>query len=1517
KWYDHVYINIPEQKQGKRVILNKRATVNVNDTFEVTVEIGYEDIEIIPILDMEADMDKVTFTLEGEKISLYDGKLYRRRTSDYFKKYENLELLAEYTADGVSYKGMASFTRSETQPQEVNLEMKRLVDVKLSLTDNGDVLKGTKRYYKIYDSKNRMVDSFSTYDAVSTVKLMEGESYTVSAGWGLNAGSESFIAREGMEVTLDLKHNGFIYEALGGASFFRENGFTADRSISLNQNGDIYVKAKFTSWYIKNPDVSEAYNYIVLPEGAENVEFAGQYDYDSASGTIRIKYNLADMSILHIDHLSFTIPYEKLTEDAMVTSHVKFVYDGETYPRDNNGFSLMDYAMALYAPERASVSEAKDGVKVSVSLPLAKKGTLEIYDDESLVASSATDKGKVKYNFNIKPAEGIGNHKIMAVYTADEVSLTRQRTLMVVDNGRPIVKTAEVSIDNYYLGDILNPTRKLTYQVSSENIAYCTATFTNPDKVEKAWLVGKTDSEFDRIELLRVPGTDQFTGRGRLGDVINCVTALRIEFEEAPLTLENMEDVIYGDFEWDYEHIVPVGGAESMEMYASLFDAKAYEGFDYGPYYGQSKESQAKAMEDWNTYVQMVNNGVFEKDETEAEAEFEQLFGEDNTWEIPSVTNGKEYFQKSFKYDPDKIEEKLNSPYAFSVNINGEKRKVLIEVEIVGDEMYIVYYGLGDLLMPRVPQIDADTVSGAGVSDKIDDWTKKGVEAWDKWKNYGQPIKDLLDDDDDGGGGSGGGGSPCGGGKSEREKRREEVDKAFDDGWELAKETGGLLSWMQLGGFSGGGVAPDLLLDDDGVGHKLFELQRDRIHQIDDIIDDMNPDPPGGDDPCDPDDDDDDDGGTPINPLVDPSGFLYRGATGYAAEGVNASIYYLEEDGVTWTLWNSEDYGEGPNPYLSEANGYYGWDVLMGRWKVVFEGEGYNRAESIELLVPPPHLDVDIMLTSTLAPKVEEATIKADGSIYVKFDHLMTLDSINSDTLTVRLGDEVLTGAITPVDETVTKLGIKQKALETDAKVGVKVASVFKFTPEDVLLSGMTVSLDIDKSVLGYNGISMKENAAYSLAVPEVDSSMTLYSLENVLEDNLYLTIGESYDLSDAYKATYTDGFGTFAVKEDAEISWSTNAEGVATVTEDGIITAEGDGIATIFGECEGETIAFGVYVERAPQKADKNENTVKFCREDNLVIDKACYVWSDASNFSLEGEIDGDEKYMPTAWRIKEGGSITAEGVVPDTESAILEIYTPQMVGVLVAEIDYELYKFSSGRWVATGQVDTAVRQIEVTEVTGISVNTPPVAFVHGGELDLSNMLIDIELSDSTVSTVKYTKLKSYGITMSINHGDIVTVNDTTLTLSHERTGIVLDIPLTITHEHDYSEEWTADGIAHWHECSICNEKTDYSLHTDGVICSECNFDKMSVNAKAEITSVEEGKVKITSDTNITLTLIFADYESDAIKGVKKVEVTLTKGENTITIPEDVVLNTGDKILLWKVDFASLKNVSNVYVIE
>ena len=230
---------------------------------------------------------------------------------------------------------------------------------------------------------------------------------------------------------------------------------------------------------------------------------------------------------------------------------------------------------------------------------------------------------------------------------------------------------------------------------------------------------------------------------------------------------------------------------------------------------------------------------------------------------------------------------------------------------------------------------------------------------------------------------------------------------------------------------------------------------------------------------------------------------------------------------------------------------------------------------------------------------------------------------------------------------------------------------------------------------------------------------------------------------------------------------------------ETGCITAVGGGIATVIGEYEGHIIGFGISVTRAPITADAAENDVKFCRDLNLVLGKACYMWSAAANFRMEDPMEGDEKYLPVAWRVKEGGEVKAEGTVPEGESSVKIIYTPEVLGTLTGEIDYRKYVFTAGRWTPSGEIHTAERQITVTEVTGLELRTAPRAAAVGEALDLSAMRIDIHLSDGTVSTVGWAKLASYGITMNLTHGDVLTRRDGTLILSHGRTGITLKIDL------------------------------------------------------------------------------------------------------------------------------------------
>ena len=105
---------------------------------------------------------------------------------------------------------------------------------------------------------------------------------------------------------------------------------------------------------------------------------------------------------------------------------------------------------------------------------------------------------------------------------------------------------------------------------------------------------------------------------------------------------------------------------------------------------------------------------------------------------------------------------------------------------------------------------------------------------------------------------------------------------------------------------------------------------------------------------------------------IDPSGYVFEGTEANRIEGVSATVYYL--DGGEWVVWDSEKYGEGPNPNITNASGDYGWNVLVGKWKVIFEKDGYYTAESEVLNVPPAHTDVNISMVSTEAAKLKNVS---------------------------------------------------------------------------------------------------------------------------------------------------------------------------------------------------------------------------------------------------------------------------------------------------------------------------------------------------------------------------------------------------------------------------------------------------------------------------------------------------------------------------------------------------------------
>ena len=1374
----------------------------------------YDKLVIRPVLGLDVQLQSISYSVNGQPVQLKDGLLTVTATDTLWRKNQLFTVTATCTADGLTYSGKGNgWLDPELSEQVVKLEFSKHVDVTVSLTDNGDVLTGTARYFAIYDLQDNLVTSLRTYASEVTVTLVDGEIYYVAGSWDPIGqrwmgdpcvARATITARDGLQVSLSRTRSN-IASLLFSESFFLHNGILS-HTVSPDAEGNIVVAVRMNHFPVQSPDLTKVYNELVLPAGVQSVSYVGSdFTYDPDTGIVRILTDLTKLAINNMGTVYITFAADQMDPDPQILHDLVFTYGDNEYRTRDEQLDLNNKLMAVRLVRTTLMNSA---VTARVCIPCAQAGILEVYDGDTLLASCATKEQQKTYQLQVSLPAMLGERDLRVVYTGDNgLQLTQTVTIEIVDESRPTLLSAKYTIDGKTQGDLMDARDDLYYSAGLATMVTCLATFTNPEMVDQVWLCGETESEFDRVKLHWDQEKEGFYGVGQLGELADPFSAMWIEFTENLPTEEDLDNVVYGELTLEYPlTFTPAENSNSP--------------YSYTPDPDLGEAVQAQAFSDWEKYVQLVNGGLYEQeDEGAVIAAMEELFGEDQVWHLPAVTDGEHNFSMSYTYDPERIAQKLKSKEAFTVTVNGEKRKVLIEFTEENGDLYICYYGMGDVFIPAAPESGEPDMAAAGsILSGLRDFVKRhwedGMEIKQKYDDYGWIgeglVEELQKDPEGEEDGAKDTGDPCnsGTGGQTREQRRQQVDEMFDEGWEASKAVAEGIS--MTGGFMGleSSVLGEFITQDGGAVHALFEMQKQRIHQIDDILDEADEGAfaDGTADPCKEEEPQQGKetskpkehpklGYQPIWPLIDPSGYLYAGAPGYPATGVNAYLYYLEKDGLTWTLWNSADYGQGPNPYPSASDGYYGWDVLPGKWKVVFEGEGYARAESTVLEVPPPHMDVDIAMTSTRNPKLVDASVHADGSIYLKFDHLMTTESVLGSAVTVVLGSQALSGTLLPVDETETAIGTKQADLSTNVQPGVKVASVFRFIPDDPVMAGMTLEITVDSSVLGYNGLPMLSTWSDRLTVPQQDADLTLQTVERIRTEGIYLPMGGSYTLSSTdWRAVYADSFGATQARNDIAIRWRSTDEAVILVDETGKITAVGSGIASAIGEYQGHTLVFGVSVARAPISAKAEDNDVRFCRDLNLVLGKACYMWSAAANYQLEDPTEGDEKYLPTAWRVKEAGAVQAQGVVAEGGSSLKIIYTPTTLGTLTGEIDYQKYVYTSGRWVATGSPETAVRQIPVTEVTGLTLHTAPKAATPGQALDLSAMRISIAMSDGTVSTVAHEKLASYGITLDKAHGDILSEGETALLLTHGRTGITLTVSLTGS-EHIY-----ADGI-----CTHC----------------------------------------------------------------------------------------------------------------
>ncbi len=205
----------------------------------------------------------------------------------------------------------------------------------------------------------------------------------------------------------------------------------------------------------------------------------------------------------------------------------------------------------------------------------------------------------------------------------------------------------------------------------------------------------------------------------------------------------------------------------------------------------------------------------------------------------------------------------------------------------------------------------------------------------------------------------------------------------------------------------------------------------------------------------------------------DPSGYVYEAVPSNRVEGVKVECYYydypLDEFGMPADakediFWDASEYDQ-LNPLYTDRNGMYAWDVPLGSWLVKYSKEGYYDTDSRNdraaidgyLPVPPPQVDVNTAIVSKAAPTVESVNAYND-EIQIIFSQYMQLAGINNESVVIKQGGNIISGALSPSNAEYNYEGTEQ------------FASIFTFIPEKSL-SG-TVEVEI-AGVINYAGTAI------------------------------------------------------------------------------------------------------------------------------------------------------------------------------------------------------------------------------------------------------------------------------------------------------------------------------------------------------------------------------------------------------------------------------------------------------------
>ena len=284
-----------------------------------------------------------------------------------------------------------------------------------------------------------------------------------------------------------------------------------------------------------------------------------------------------------------------------------------------------------------------------------------------------------------------------------------------------------------------------------------------------------------------------------------------------------------------------------------------------------------------------------------------------------------------------------------------------------------------------------------------------------------------------------------------------------------------------------------------------------------------------------------------VNPIVDPSGYVYEGVSSNRLQGVTATCYYKEtvEDMYgdlheNVVLWNAEDYAQ-QNPLFTDENGMYQWDVPQGLWQVRFEKDGYQPAQSEWLPVPPPQMDVNIGMVQNSQPEVVSARAYEDG-VELQFSKYMDPATLNADNIYIKCKSA------------------DTEVLITDAQIELLNAEAAIEGSEQQYASRLRLATDrlgyydeariiVSRNVQSYAGIGMTDNFEQQLDVEKKVREIVVDTVVNIAY-NAQLTVRVAAQPAEAAAGkTITLGSASDLIAATDATELTLDADGHATFT--------------------------------------------------------------------------------------------------------------------------------------------------------------------------------------------------------------------------------------------------------------------------------------------------------------------------------------------------------------------------------